>query len=125
MPEILLNGPRVVPLVGEFVARRMPQHVRMDGEGEFRPLAGAGDELAHRRGRHGAAALGDEQVGRLGVIATQLAQRPQLGAADRVGGRQAVLQSGHMDQAGLEVDLVPAERHELGDPQPMPVRQEN
>jgi hypothetical protein len=62
MPEILLNRPRVVPLVRQLVARRMTEHVRMNGEGEFRELAGARDELPGRRRRHGSAALRDEQI---------------------------------------------------------------
>lgn len=42
-----------------------------------------------------------------------------------MGGRQAVLESRHMDQAGLQVDLIPAQRHELGDPEAMPVGNQN
>lgn len=41
MPQVLLNRPRVVPLIGKLVAGGVPEHVRMDGEGEFRELAGA------------------------------------------------------------------------------------
>jgi hypothetical protein len=32
--EVLLNRPRVLPIVGEFVTGRMTQHVRMNGEVE-------------------------------------------------------------------------------------------
>ena len=78
-----------------------------------------------RRRRHRSAALGDEQIGRLRIVAPQLAQRPELGAADRVRRGQAVLQSRDMHQAGLEVDLLPAHRHELRDAQPMPVGEED
>jgi hypothetical protein len=125
VPEVLLDRSRVVPLVRELVAGRVPQHVRMDGEGEFRELAGACDQLARRRRRHRSAALGDEQVGCFRVVAAELAQRPQLGAADRMGGGDAVLQSCNMHQAGLEVDLLPPHRDELRDAKPMPVGQEN
>ena len=39
--EVLLDRARIVPLVRELVTGRMPEHVRMDREGEFRELAGA------------------------------------------------------------------------------------
>jgi hypothetical protein len=48
MPEVLLDRSRILTLIGELVAGRMPQHVRVDGEGEFGELAGAHDELACR-----------------------------------------------------------------------------
>src|SRR5260370_1217804 len=44
MPKILLDGARVLAVVRKLVAGRVTQHMRMDGEGEFRELAG---ELAH------------------------------------------------------------------------------
>lgn len=45
VPQVVLNRPRVVSLVGELVADRMPEHVRVDREGKFRLLARSGDEL--------------------------------------------------------------------------------
>lgn len=36
VPEVLLDRSRVVPLVRKLVAGRVTEHVRMDGEGEFR-----------------------------------------------------------------------------------------
>ena len=125
VPKVLLDRSRVVPFIRELVASRVPEHVRMDREGEFRELAGARNELACRRRRHGSAALGDKQVGRLGIVAAQLPERPNLGAADRMGRGQAVLQSRHMHQAGLEVDLLPAHRLELRDAKAMPVGEED
>ncbi len=41
VPEVLLDRARVVPFVGELVAGGVPEHVRMDREGQFRELAGA------------------------------------------------------------------------------------
>src|SRR5208337_4673422 len=38
---------------------------------------------------------------------------------------QAVLQSRHMREACLEIDLLPAHRHELRDAQPVPVGEED
>jgi hypothetical protein len=108
VPKVLLDRSGVVPLVRKLVAGRVAQHVRMDREGKFRELAGARDQLARRRRRHGSAALGDEQVGRLGIVAAELAQRSQLRPSDRMGRGHAVLQSRHMHQAGLEVRSAPS-----------------
>src|SRR5215207_1141012 len=39
VPEIILDEPRVEPLVSEVEPRRVAQHVRVDAEGEFGPPA--------------------------------------------------------------------------------------
>ncbi len=41
VPQVLLDRARVLTLAGELEPTGMPQHVRMDGEGELRELAGA------------------------------------------------------------------------------------
>jgi len=41
MPEVLLNRSRVLALTRELEPARVPQHVRMDREGEFCEFAGA------------------------------------------------------------------------------------
>jgi hypothetical protein len=114
-----------VPLVRKLVAGRMPEHMRMDREEEFRELAGARNELSGCRRRHRSASLSDEQIRRIRIVAPELAQCPELGPADRMRRGQAVLQSRDMHQAGLQIDLLPAHRHELRDPEPMPVGKEN
>jgi hypothetical protein len=51
-PEVELYRSRVLPVVRKLVAARVPEHVRVDGEGEGGGLAGTavetedGDELA-------------------------------------------------------------------------------
>ena len=121
MPEVLLNRSGVVPLIRKLVAGRVSEHVRMDREGEFGELPGTRNQLPGRRRRHRSAAFGDEQVGRVRIVAAQLPESAELGPADRVSRGQAVLQARHVHQAGLQIDLLPAHRHELGDAQPMPV----
>ena len=51
VPQVLLHGARVVAVVGELVAGGMPQHVRMNREGEGGELASAREELSKRRRR--------------------------------------------------------------------------
>jgi hypothetical protein len=58
------------------------------------------------------------------VVLPQLPKRAQFLTADRVRGRQTVLESRHMHQADLEIDLLPAQGDELRDPQPMSVGEE-
>jgi hypothetical protein len=123
--EVLLDRSRIVPFVCELVAGGVPKHVRMDREGEFRELAGARNQFPGRRRRHRSTALRHEQVGRVRIVATQLAQRTKLWAADRVSRGHAVLESRDVHQASLKVNLLPAHRHELRDAQPMTVGEEN
>ena len=123
--EVLLDRACVLALAGEFEPARMAQHMRMGREGEFRELAGARDQFPRRRRRHRPSAFGHKQIRRIRVIAAQLAQRPELRPADRMRRGEAILQSRDVHQAGLEVDLLPAHRHEFRDPQPMPVSQED
>jgi hypothetical protein len=123
--EVLLDRSRVVPLVRELVAGRVPEHVRMDREGEFGEFAGARNQLSGRRRRHRSAAFGDEQVGRVRIVAAQLPESSELGPADRMSRGQAVLQSRHMHQAGLEVNLLPAHRHEFRHSQSMTIGEED
>lgn len=49
----------------------------------------------------------------IGPVAAQLTQRPDLVAAERMCRRRAVLLACDVDEAGLEVDLVPAQFGEL------------
>jgi len=41
--EIVLDRPRVLPIIGELVAAGMSQHVAVDQERETRSLAGTGN----------------------------------------------------------------------------------
>lgn len=125
VPEVLLDRAGIVPIIRELIAGRVPQHVRMDGEGEGGELAGASDHFARRRRRHGPAALGDEQVGRFWVLPAELAKRSELRPSDRMRRQRPVLQTRHVHQAGLEVDLLPAHGHEFRDAKRMTVSQED
>src|SRR5450759_1829865 len=109
MAEVLLDRARIVTVIGEFVARRVPQHVRVDREGEFRALAGASEQLSHRRRRQRSTELTDKQIRRARIVTAQLAQRAELGPSDRMRRRQAVLQSRDMQEASLQIHLVPAQ----------------
>lgn len=124
VPKVLLNRSRVVTVIGEFVSGGVAQHVRVDREREFGVLAGARHELAHCRRRHRTAQLADKQIRRGGIPALELAQRADLGAADRVCRRQSVLHARDVQEPGFQIHLVPAQRDELRDPEAVAVGDE-
>src|SRR5450755_3767608 len=121
MSEVLLDSPRVLPVVGELVAGRMTQHVRVDGKREARLPSGAGYDLAHRMRRQRSLALTHEHIGRARLFPLQPAQRAQFRPAQRMHGSQAVLEPGDVHQALSKIDLVPAQTHQFRYPQAVAV----
>ena len=69
VPEVVLQGPRVVAIVGELEAAGVAKHVRMDREWHLGSLAEALDEPMETDGTDGPAAFGNEYVGGCRVIA--------------------------------------------------------
>src|SRR5438874_7407324 len=68
--------------------------------------------------------LGDEQVGAVGPIPTQLPQCTKLGSPERMRRGHPLLQALHVQEPGFEFDLVPTEGDGFTDPQPVPKHQE-
>src|SRR5262249_37920330 len=67
-------------------------------------------------------ALTHEEVTRSGrLIAARFAKRTELDAAQRLYAVVAALTADYLQSASFEVDLVPAQSHELSNAQPMPV----
>jgi hypothetical protein len=64
VPEIGLDGARVVAVVGELEPARMPQHVGMHEEREFRSHAGPGNHALISGYGQRRAAFRDEDVWR-------------------------------------------------------------
>src|SRR5262244_2926065 len=60
--EIVLNCPRVVPVISELVAAGMPQHVAVDQERETISLAGSGNHPLIARNAQWRIPLGNEDV---------------------------------------------------------------
>jgi len=67
--EVVLQGPRVVAVVGQLEPTGMAQHVRVDREWHLGGLPEALDESMETDGTDGPAALGNEYVGVSRVIA--------------------------------------------------------
>jgi hypothetical protein len=57
MAQGVLDGAGVLAVVGELVAAGVPEHVRMDGEGERGEFAGALKHLTKAHRGYGAATL--------------------------------------------------------------------
>src|SRR5262245_43561519 len=69
VPEVVLQRPRVVAIVGELVSTGMAKHVRVDREWHLGGLAEALNEPVETDGTDWPAAFGNEHVGVGGVIA--------------------------------------------------------
>src|SRR5262245_6128835 len=66
--EVVLQGPRVVAIVGELEPTGMAQHVWVDRERHLGSLADALDEAVEANRTDWPAALGNEYVGVFGVV---------------------------------------------------------
>ena len=88
VPEVLLNGPGVLAVARELVASRVPQHVRMDREGELGERACACHQFSHRRRRHRTAALGHEQIRRIRILPLELGPYGGEGQKCHISGSQ-------------------------------------
>src|SRR3712207_4029765 len=81
VPEPLLDRAGVVAVVGELEAAAVPEHVRVDGEGEAGPLADTTHELLEAGHAQRARALAGEEVGRARpLLALEAAQGADLAA---------------------------------------------
>jgi hypothetical protein len=89
--EVVLQGSGIVPVVGKFIAARMPQHVRMQWERHLGGLAEPLDEMVETDCAHWSAALRDEDASLGRALTAELAQGANLIAPDRMDGWRAVL----------------------------------
>src|SRR6516165_700578 len=70
VPEVVLQGSRVVAIVGKLEPAGMAKHVRVDRECHLGGLAEALDEAVEPDGADRPAVLGNEYVGVLRVLAS-------------------------------------------------------
>src|SRR6266536_3756835 len=97
----------------------------MDLEAELSANAQPLDHLLIAVDRDRRLALADEEMRRRASLALQPAQRPQLPAGQRMRRRRACLGPADVQDAHLEIDLLPAQIHELGRPEPVAEGQED
>src|SRR5262245_44276732 len=117
----MLQGARVVAIVGDLEPTGMAKHVWVDGEWHLCGLPEALGEAVKTDGADRPAALGNEYVGVLRVLASQLAERPHLVTADRVHAGNPVLDTVNVQAALGQLDLLPLQVADLRRPQAMAV----
>jgi len=119
--EIGLDGASAMAVVGELEPAGMPQHVGMHEEGEFRSHARPGNHALISGYGERRTALRDEDVwGRCG-FAQELAQRAAFPRRYRMHAGIPALSPTYMQAPGGEVDVVPAQCHQLRGPKTMAV----
>jgi len=122
MAKIGLQSARIVALVGQRIAAGVPQHVRVCLKGQFDLPARALDHAGEACGAEGVTAFRGEHVGRFGLLlALEPPQRPQLVPKDRMGAWCPLLDPADMQSCRGELHLIPAQVHQFGDAQAMPV----
>ena len=119
--EIGLDGASVVAVVGELEPAGVPQHVGMHEEREFRSHARPGNHALISGYGQRRATFRDEDVwGRWG-FAQELAQRAAFPRRYRMHAGIPALCSADMQAPGGEVDVVPAQCHQLRGPEAVAV----
>ena len=68
MAHIVLEGSRVMPIVGELVTSGVPEHVRMNREWELGSFSGPSDHFQGSGSRGWTASLGDEDISSLHIL---------------------------------------------------------
>src|SRR5262245_61635252 len=110
----MLDCPRVLAVVGELVAAAVPQHVAVNEEREARGLASPCDHAliaSHAQRRQ---ALRNKHVDAPGRLTLQTPQGAYFLPADRMHASSAALGPTDVQFAGSEIDVIPAQGHELG-----------
>ena len=119
--EIGLDGASVVAVVGELEAAGMAQHVGMHEEREFRSHARPGNHALISGCGQRRATLRDEDVWGCWGFAQELAQRAAFPRRYRMHAGIAALGPAYMQAPGGEVDVVPAQCHQLRCPEAVAV----
>ena len=115
----MLSRSRVLSIVGEFKTGGVAQHMRMDREGEFRPLSGPGYNLAESGISQWTFALGDKYILSVRIIPFDFPERPQFRSGKRMGTGDPVFSAAYVEQSLFEIRLGPAQSHQLRYPQPV------
>ena len=107
MAEILLQGAGIDAFVGQIKATRMPQHMRMDGEGEAGRTASLGNDMVDRPRREWRPALGDKHIGHLRIRVLELAEGPEFRAPEGMERWQTVFDPPDMQQRRFQIQHIP------------------
>jgi hypothetical protein len=125
MPQEELNRPRILLVVGELIPTPMPELMRVHGESQLRALPCLGHHLAHAGIGQRSFALGEKDIRGLACQALKFPQGANLCAGQRVRAGDPVLDASHVQEALIEIELIPAQVDEFGHAQAVPVGEEN
>src|SRR5271163_3509150 len=125
MPEAVLKRAGVLPLVRKLEPASVAQHVRVNRERQRACLADPRQCLTKAGRRHRRVTLGLKYMSPLRLLAPHPPQGAQFFAAERMNGRNAALQPCHVQELLAEIHLIPGERDQLPDTQPVSVRHQD
>src|SRR5262245_6942221 len=114
MPEIVLQGARVVAIVGKFEPTGMAEHVRMHAERHLGSLPQPRNHSAETDRAHGRSALTHEDVAAWSLLALKPAQRAKFAASQWMNRGDAVLKPTDVQPGMQEINRVRAQRRQLG-----------
>ena len=109
MAEVRLQGPGVRPLVGEGVAGRVSEHMRMSLDLKASRLPGPLDHSAEARHAEGRSALAHEHERIAVALVLKFAQGPEFSPCKRMRGRRAILDPTNVQDSLVKVALAPNE----------------
>jgi hypothetical protein len=110
-----------VTIACQLIAGGVPQHVRMDLERKVCFLPCTLDHPIEAIRREWSAAFAHEHEWGLRCFPPELAQRPELIAANGMSARLSALYSADMKRCGVPVDLLPSQVANFRSTQPMQV----
>src|SRR5262249_37698744 len=111
--EVVLQRAGVDAIVGELEAAAMAEHGGMGRKRKSGQFSSPADHFEEPGPRHRAAAFGVEDEAALQVLPSQLAQRPDFLAGERVRAIDTVLGPPHMDAAAIKLDHIPSQLAEF------------
>ena len=116
MPQVSLQGARIVPLVCQGgVATGVPEHVRMGLEAQTRLSASPLNHACEASGAKGRSTFRSEDERRLRLLlALKAPQGTQFISQYRVSARGASLNPADVQRSRRELDLIPSEVNKLG-----------
>ena len=118
VPQVGLESPRIMSLVGQREAAGVPEHMGMRLEAQLGLAASAFHKPGKSARRERRAPLAGEHERRFGVLfSLQLSERSHFVAQNRIGRRGALLDPANMQTCMIEVHLVPAQISELANAQ--------
>ena len=129
MSEIILNQPRVAPLVRQCKPATVSEHVRMNFDTQSGAFADLRTYIVEGLSHH-RAALRQKYQRRIAAwrVCSLPEPRPQstnLISLQRLAGRQAAFKAAHKQPTGIEINIGHPHVHEFANPKCVPVGEQH